>query len=79
MALFLTPLFYNLPEATLAAIVIVAVARMFKWQAIRRLYQVRTLDFALAMLTLLAVLTFEEVLAGLLIAVVVSLIALVLR
>ncbi len=36
VALFLTPLFYNLPEATLAAIVIVAVARMFKWQAIRR-------------------------------------------
>lgn len=79
VALFLTPLFYNLPEATLAAIVIVAVARMFKWQAIQRLYRVRRLDFALAMLTLLGVLTFEEVLTGLLVAVIVSLIALVLR
>jgi sulfate permease, SulP family len=79
VALFLTPLFYNLPEATLAAIVVVAVARMFKWRAIRRLWQVRRLDFALAMLTLLGVLTFEEVLTGLLVAVIVSLIALVLR
>ncbi len=79
VALFLTPLFYNLPEATLAAIVVVAVARMFKWQALRRLYQVRTLDFALATVALLGVLTFEEVLAGLLVAVIVSLVALVLR
>lgn len=79
VALFLTPLFYYLPEATLAAIVIVAVARMFKWQAIRRLYRVRGLDFALAMVALLGVLTFQEVLAGLLVAVIVSLVALVLR
>lgn len=79
VALFLTPLFAGLPEATLAAIVIVAVARMFKWQAIRRLYRVRGLDFALAMIALLGVLTFQEVLAGLLVAVIASLAALVLR
>jgi high affinity sulfate transporter 1 len=79
VALFLTPLFAGLHEATLAAIVVVAVARMFKWQAIRRLWQVRRLDFALALVTLLGVLTFQEVLTGLLVAVIVSLIALVLR
>jgi sulfate permease, SulP family len=79
VALFLTPLFYNLPEATLAAIVVVAVARMFKWQVIHQLWQVRRLDFGLALVALMGVLTFEEVLAGLLVAVVISLIALVLR
>jgi sulfate permease, SulP family len=79
VALFLTPLFAPLPEATLAAIVVVAVARMVKWRAIRRLWQVRRLDFALAMVTLLGVLTFDEVLTGLLVAVVISLLALVLR
>ncbi|HSN75364.1 MAG TPA: SulP family inorganic anion transporter [Anaerolineae bacterium] len=79
VALFLTPLFAPLPEATLAAIVVVAVARMVKWRAIRRLWQVRRLDFGLAMVTLLGVLTFDEVLTGLLVAVVISLLALVLR
>lgn len=79
VALFLTPLFYSLPEATLAAIVVVAVARMFKWESIQRLYRVRRMDFVLAMIALLGVLTFQEVLAGLLLAVIASLVALVLR
>ena len=79
VALFLTPLFTNLPEATLAAIVVVAVARMFKWQSIRDLYRVRRFDFALAMVALLGVLTFQEVLTGLLVAVIVSLLALIWR
>lgn len=79
VALFLTPLFYNLPEAALAAIVVVAVYGMFKWPAMRRLYAVRRLDFALALVALLGVLTFEEAVYGLLVAVIASLASLVWR
>jgi MFS superfamily sulfate permease-like transporter len=79
VALFLTPLFRNLPEATLAAIVIVAVYGMFKWREMMRLYGLRRQDFALALVTFLGVLTFDEALWALLLAVVLSLVALVLR
>lgn len=79
VALFLTPLFRNLPEATLAAIVVVAVSGMFKWREMLRLRSLRRLDFALAMVTFLGVLTFEESLWALLLAVVLSLLALVWR
>jgi sulfate permease, SulP family len=78
VALFFTPLFYALPEAALGAIVIVAVSGMVKVAKIRHLYHVRRSDFVLAIVALLAVLTFET-LQALLIAVVVSLFALVLR
>jgi MFS superfamily sulfate permease-like transporter len=77
-ALFLTPLFFNLPEATLGAIVIVAVAAMMKFAKIRSFYALRRVDFWLAMVALFGVLTFEA-LEGLLIAVIVSLFALVAR
>ena len=79
VALFLTPLFTDLPEATLAAIVVVAIAGMFKWREMLRLYKLRRVDFALALVTFLAVLTFEESLWALLLAVVLSLLALVWR
>jgi SulP family sulfate permease len=79
VALFLTPLFRNLPEAALGAIVIVAVAGMFKLERLKWLYRVRRQDFWFALVALLGVLTFEEVLFGLLVAVVVSLLALVAR
>lgn len=79
VALFLTPLFHNLPEATLAAIVIVAVSGMIKIGPIRRLYHVRKADFWLAMAAMLGVLTFEEVTTGLLFAVALSLLALIYR
>ncbi len=79
VALFLTPLFFNLPEAALGAIVIVAVSGMVKPRAFRRLYKLRRGDFWLAVITFLAVLTFEEVLAGLLIGVLLSLLALIIR
>jgi high affinity sulfate transporter 1 len=78
VALFFTPFFYALPEAALGAIVIVAVSGMVKVVKIKHLYRVRREDFILAMVALLAVLTFET-LEALLIAVVVSLFALVLR
>ncbi len=79
VALFLTPLFRNLPEATLAAIVVVAVYGMFKWREMLRLYKLRSVDFVLALVTFLAVLTFAEVLWALLLAVALSLLSLVWR
>jgi high affinity sulfate transporter 1 len=78
VALFLTGLFYNLPEATLAAIVIVAIKGMMNVPEMRRLYKLRRTDFWLAMIALLAVLTFE-ILAGLTIAVLLSLLLLIAR
>jgi MFS superfamily sulfate permease-like transporter len=79
VALFLTPIFRNLPEATLAAIVVVAVYGMFKWREMLHLSKLRRTDFALALITFLGVLTFEEALWALLLAVVLSLLALVWR
>ncbi len=79
VALFLTPLFENLPEAALGAIVIVAVSGMFKLGELRRLYRLRKTDFWLAMIALLGVMTFEEVLYGLLVAVLASLVAFIMR
>ena len=78
VALFFTQFFYALPEAALGAIVIVAVSGMVKFAKLKHLYQVRREDFILAMVALLAVLTFET-LEALLIAVIVSLFALVWR
>jgi MFS superfamily sulfate permease-like transporter len=78
VALFFTQFFYALPDATLGAIVIVAVSGMVKIAKTKHLYQVRRADFVLALVALLAVLTFET-LEALLIAVIVSLFALVLR
>jgi high affinity sulfate transporter 1 len=78
VALFFTQFFYALPEAVLGAIVIVAVSGMVKVAKLKHLYHVRRADFVLAVVALLAVLTFET-LQALLIAVVVSLFALVLR
>ena len=78
VALFFTQWFYALPEAALGAIVIVAVSGMVKVGKLKHLYHVRRADFILAVVALLAVLTFET-LEALLIAVIVSLFALVWR
>jgi MFS superfamily sulfate permease-like transporter len=48
VALFLTPLFEGLPEATLGAIVIVAVSGMVKTKRLRELYTLRKTDFRAA-------------------------------
>jgi high affinity sulfate transporter 1 len=79
VALFLTPLFENLPEAALGAIVIVAVSGMVKVGELRRLVRLRRVEFWIAVVALVGVLTFEEVLFGLLVAVLASLVALILR
>jgi len=78
VALFFTQFFYALPEATLGAIVIVAVSSMVKIPKLKHLYNVRRADFTLAIIAMLAVMTFET-LEALLISVVVSLFALVWR
>ena len=78
VALFFTPFFGPLPEAVLGAVVVIAVAGMVKVKALRRLYRLSLADFTLATIAMLGVLTFEA-LEGLLIAVILSLLALVWR
>ncbi len=56
VALFLTPIFEPLPEATLGAIVIVAVLGMMKVAKMRRLWELRRADFWLAAIALVGVL-----------------------
>ena len=74
--LFLTPLFKNLPAATLGAVVIVAVSGLFDLAGLRRAWQIRREDFVMGVIALVGVLALG-VLEGLLIAVGVSLVALV--
>lgn len=78
VALFFTPLFHDLPEAALAAIVIVAVSQMERVGPLRRLWRLRHADFALAIVALLGVLVFD-ILPGLAIAVAASLAVVVWR
>ena len=76
--LFLMPLFHDLPEAVLGAIVIAAVAHLVDIGAMRRLRHTDPTDFVLAILCFAGVLVFG-LLIGLAIAVVLSLLALVYR
>jgi len=70
--------FADLPKATLAAIVIAAVLPLLKQGALRRLWRLDTVDFALATLCVFGVL-IAGVLGGVVIAVVAALGALVYR
>jgi SulP family sulfate permease len=72
VALLLTPLFEPLPEATLGAIVVVAVAGMMKVSKMRELWRLRRADFWLASIALVGVLVMPT-LPALGLAVVVSL------
>jgi high affinity sulfate transporter 1 len=76
VAALFTPLFYNLPEATLGAIVIHAVWSLFDVDALRRYARLNRLDFVIAVAALLGVLALDT-LPGLLIAVVLSLVLLI--
>ena len=76
--LFLMPLFHDLPEAVLGAIVIAAVSHLVDVPALRRLRHTDPTDFVLAILCFAGVLVFG-LLIGLAIAVVVSMLALVYR
>jgi sulfate permease, SulP family len=76
--LFLLPLFHDLPEAVLGAIVIAAVSHLVDVKALRRLRRVDHTDFVIALLCFAGVLVFG-LLVGLAIAVGLSLLALVYR
>ena len=69
--LVLMPLFKNLPEAVLAALIIHAVSHLWKVKEFRRYYAERRVEFALGLATLLGVITID-VLPGLVIGVVVD-------
>jgi len=73
--LALTPLFTDLPEAVLAAMIIHAVSHLMKVAEMRRFYQLRRREFWLGMITLLGVIVLD-VLPGLLIGVVLSILVL---
>jgi len=72
VAVFLTPLFRDLPEAALGAIVIVAVSDMERFEPLQRLWRLRRTDFTLALIALFAVLILD-ILPGLAVAVAASL------
>jgi SulP family sulfate permease len=72
VALFLTPLFEPLPEATLGAVVVVAVSGMMKFGKMGRLWRLHRVDFWLASIALVGVLVVPT-LEALGVAVVISL------
>lgn len=74
----LTPLFTNLPEAVLAAMIIHAVFHLMKVKEMRRYFALAPREFWLGMLTLLGVITLD-VLPGLIIGVTASILLLVYR
>lgn len=76
--LFLTPLFYYLPEAVLAAIVIHAVWSLLKVSELKRYWRISKPEFWLALATLLCILVFG-ILVGLGMAVLLSLALLIYR
>jgi MFS superfamily sulfate permease-like transporter len=70
-AVFLAPLFRNLPNAVLGAIVIAAVLGLMDWREMRRYWEWRRTDFLIAMVALVGV-VLTTVLAGLVLAVLLS-------
>ena len=76
--LALTPLFTNLPEAVLAAMIIHAVWHLMKVAEMRRFYALIPREFWLGMITLLGVIILD-VLPGLVIGVILSILVLVYR
>jgi sulfate permease, SulP family len=76
--LALTPLFTDLPEAVLAALIIHAVSHLMKVAQMRRFYNLMPREFWLGIITLAAVITLD-VLPALIIGVVTSMLLLVYR
>lgn len=56
--LFLTPLLYHLPQATLAAIIIVAVSALIKIKPIIKAYKIQKSDWIIAVITFILTLLF---------------------
>jgi high affinity sulfate transporter 1 len=76
--LFLTEPFGKLPEATLAAVVLVAIRGLIKIPTLQRLWRLSRVEFAAAALTMAGVLVFD-LLDGILIGAAFSLLAVVWR
>ena len=76
--LVLTPLFHNLPDAVLGAIILHAIWGLLRVKELRRYARLRPLDLTLALVALFGVLIFD-ILPGLLLAVVLSLVILIYR
>jgi high affinity sulfate transporter 1 len=74
----LTPLFTNLPEAVLAAMIVHAVSRLMRVAQMRRFYRLARREFWLGLITLLSVITID-VLPGLVIGVALSVLVFVYR
>lgn len=56
--IFLTPLFYYLPNAVLAAIIMVAVAGLFDFEEMKNLWKTDKRDFAMLLITFISTLAF---------------------
>ena len=78
VVLFLAPLLRNLPTTVLGAIVLTSILGLFNFAEFRRYYRERKTDFVLA-LTALAGVTFSDVMTGLALAVMLSLVMLLYR
>ena len=76
--LFVLPLFFNLPNATLAAIVIQAMFELLNFAYLRQLFRIDTSEFAYAMASLFGVLVLG-ILQGVALGVVLSLLILIRR
>jgi high affinity sulfate transporter 1 len=73
--LFLTGLLHNLPDAVLAAVVLMAVGGLIRPQELRHLYRVSKMEFCVAMVATIGVLAFG-ILKGVLLAAVFSILLL---
>jgi len=78
VVLFLAPLLKNLPSAVLGAIVLSSILGLFNVAELKRYYAQRKTDFALAIIALAGVIT-TDVMTGLTIAVLLSLVMLLYR
>ena len=76
--MFFTPLFYFLPKAVLAAIIISAIFTLIDWQEAKHLYHVKRSDFATLSITFFATLSLG-IEQGILLGVAISLMWIILR
>lgn len=76
--IFLTPLFYFLPQAILAAVIMVAVSSLIDVKYIKQLWHDSKVEFALLMITFLVTLNFSMV-PGIVTGIVISILILLYR
>ena len=76
--LFLTPLFYHLPNAVLASIIMVAVSGLFDWKEPIKLWKIDKRDFLMLLVTFFSTLSFG-IANGILLGVALSLVVVVFK